>query len=98
MRNYLSNRLAQRASVVNAWLDAKSKTGTKLMGEDGPVTRREVIVLNIAMMFLVAGAIVDNGSLLLAAIFIAIAGLFVWRLNTINNKKEHGKRGIYTNQ
>ena len=98
MKNYLSNRYAQRVSAVKAWLDTKSETGTQVMGEDGPVTRREVVLVNIILVFMLAGAIAADSSLLLAAVFIGIAGLFVWRLNTVNKKQEHGKQGILTNQ
>ena len=98
MKNYLLNRYAQRVSVINAWLDAKSETGTIIMGEDGPVTRRQVILVNIIMVFTLIGMLTVDSSLLLAAICIAIAGLFVWRLNTVNKKQKHGKRGICTNQ
>lgn len=98
MKNYLSNRYAQRVSAVKAWLDAKSEFGTQVMGEDGPVTRREVVLVNIIMVFMLAGALVADSSLLLAALFIGIAGLLVWRLNTVNKKQEHDKRGILTNQ
>lgn len=98
MNNYLFNRFAQRASAVKAWLDAKSETGTLLMGEDGPVSRREVLLVNAIFLFILAGALCADSSLALTAVFIAIAGVLVWRLNTINKKQEHGKRGIYTNQ
>ena len=98
MNNYLSDRLAKRASVIKAWLDAKSELGTLLMGEDGPVSRRDVLLVNAIFLFIMAGVLCADSSLLLASVFIAIAGVLVWRLNTLNKKQEHGKRGSYTDQ
>ena len=62
MKNYLSNRYAQRVSAVKAWLDAKSETGTQIMGEDGPVTRREVVLVNIIMVFMFTGILAADNS------------------------------------
>lgn len=98
MNKNLFNRFAQRASAVKAWLDAKSETGTLVMGEDGPVSRREVLLVNAILLFILTGALCADSSLVLALVFISIAGVLVWRLNTLNKKQEHGKRGIYTNQ
>ena len=98
MNNNLSNRLARRVSTIKAWLDAKSKTGTCIMGEDGPVSRREVLLVNSILVFITTGALCADSSLVLTSVFVAIAGVLVWRLNALNKKQEHGKRGIYTNQ
>ena len=99
MNKEIKNRMAQRVSAIKTWLDAESKTGNIIMGEDGPITHREVLLINAITLFLIAGCMLADASLLASAICIAIMGLLVWRLNLIDNKRqENGKRGIYTNQ
>lgn len=99
MRKKIKIRMARRALSIKAWLDAKSVTGSFIMGENGPVTRREVLLVNAITLFLMAGCLSADSSLLVAAVCVIIFGLLVWRLNIVSEKQnKDGKRGICTNQ
>lgn len=99
MRKKIKIRMARRALSIKAWLDAKSVTGSFIMGEDGPVTRREVLLVNAITLFLMAGCLTADSSLAVSAVCVIIFGLLVWRLNIVSEKQnKDGKRGICTNQ
>lgn len=74
-------RTAQRASSFGEWLEAKSKTGSFLMGEDGPVSRKEVLLVNIIALLIVVGACAADGALWLTALCMVCVGVLVRQLN-----------------
>lgn len=77
--------------TIKTWLDAKSETGTFLMGKDGPVTRREVLLVNGITIFIAGGALAADTSIVVSAVCIACAGVLVKWLNSPNNNQKHGK-------
>ncbi len=92
-------RLARRALTIKAWLDAKSNTGSLLMGNDGPITRREVLLVNALVLFLTIGCLAADSSLAVTFVCVLIFGALVWRLNIVSEKQKHnGKRRVHTNQ
>lgn len=98
MEKTTDNRTARRASFKE-WMEAKSETGSFIMGEDGPVTRREVLLVNAITLFLMAGCLTADSSPVVSAVCVIIFGLLVWRLNIVSEKQnKDGKRGICTNQ
>lgn len=94
MEKTTDNRTAQRASFKE-WMEAKSDTGSFLMGEDGPVSRKEVILVNIIMILLVVGACAADGAIVLTITCVICAGVLVGRLNNLNkdikNLENYGK-------
>jgi hypothetical protein len=80
---------------IKSWLNAESKTGTALMGDDGPVTRKEVFLLNLIVILLTVGAIVADVSIVLTIACLICAAVLVKRLNNLNkeikNLENHGK-------
>lgn len=87
----IQQRKAQRTLAINtaaitAWLNAKSKSYTTLCGYT--ISRREVLLVNVALATLGLAAIVANTSLALALVFLALAGYSVYHLN----KKKGGKQ------
>ena len=95
MKKTTDIRTAQRASSFGEWLEAKSETGSFLMGEDGPVSRKEVILVNIIMILLVVGACAADGVIVLTITCVICAGVLVRRLNNLNkdikNLENYGK-------
>lgn len=79
-------RTAQRASSFGEWLEAKSETGSFLMGEDGPVSRKEVLMVNIVIFLLVVGACAADGALWLTVLCVLCAVVLVSLLNEGNEK------------
>lgn len=71
--------LAINTAVITAWLNAKSKSYTTLCGY--AISRREVLLVNVALAALGMAAIVANTSLALALVFLALAGYSVYHLN-----------------
>ena len=87
----IQQRKAQRTLAINtaaitAWLNAKSKSYTTLCGYT--ISRREVLLANVALAALGMAAIVANTSLALALVFLAMAGYSVYHLN----KKKGGNK------
>ena len=74
---------------IKSWLNAESKTGTALMGADGPVTRIEVIQANAILLLLAIGACSAGWSVCMLAACALIAGILLIYLNT--NRKDYGK-------
>ena len=91
MDKTILGRYAQRAQAVKAWLDAESATGSLLMGELRPVSRKEVLLVNIIMILLVVGACAADGALWLTALCVVCAGVLVKQLNKENEKSTHAK-------
>lgn len=79
-------RTAQRASSFGEWLEAKSETGSFLMGEDGPVSRKEVLMVNAIILLLIIIACVADGALWLTALCMICCGVLVKRLNKEDEK------------
>ena len=79
-------RTAQRASSFGEWLEAKSETGSFLMGEDGPVSRKEVLMVNAIILLLIIIACVADGALWLTALCVCCAGVLVGMMNRINEE------------
>ena len=81
--------------VAKAWLGAKSETGTLLMGEDGPVTRREVMLVNLIILLVIVGVCAADGALWLTAVCVVCAGVLVRLLKKVStkniNKEDNGK-------
>lgn len=90
MKKTTDIRTAQQASSFGEWLEAKSETGSFLMGEDGPVSRKEVLLVNIIIFLLVIGACAADGALWLTALCVVCAGVLVRQLNkeSENNSKQ----------
>ncbi len=78
--------LSSSIAVITAWLNAKSKSYTTLCGY--AISRREVLLVNVALAALGLAAIVANTSLALALVFLALAGYSVFHLN----KKKGGNK------
>lgn len=55
MASLALQRTAQRTFGIKGWLDAKSKYGSRLMGE--PVTRMTVLKVNLGAVAIMAVAI-----------------------------------------
>lgn len=75
---------------IKSWLNAESKTGTSLMGDDGPVTRIEVILANAILLLLAIGACSAGWSVCMSAACALIAGILLIYLNK-TNRKDYGK-------
>ena len=86
MEKSIFGRYAQRAQAVKAWLDAKSETGNFLMGKDGSVTRKEVLMVNAIILLLIIIACVADGALWLTALCMICCGVLVKRLNKEDEK------------
>ena len=84
------NRTAQRVSTFRDWMEAKSDIGSFLMGEDGPVSRKEVLLVNIIIILLVIGAFAADGALWLTALCVVCAVVFVRQLN--REKEDNSKQ------
>lgn len=87
-------RTAQRASGIKAWLEAESKISALLMAEDGPVTRKEVILTAVIIILVAVGLTIDN-SLFLTLLCFALAGVLIGHLReeseTNSKEKNYGK-------
>lgn len=83
---------------VSKWLDTESKTGNFLMGDDGPVTRREVLLVHTIVLSILAGAFSTDASALISALYFIAAVLAVRRLNRIDKSSNYGNRRIQRNQ
>ena len=64
---------------IKAWLNAKSKSFTRICGFD--ITRREVIRVNLAFIVMIVGAAVSQVSLLAAFACVPLAGYQIYKLN-----------------
>lgn len=64
---------------IKAWLNAKSKSFTRICGFD--ITRREVIRVNLAFIIMIVGAAVSQVSLLAAFACVPLAGYQIYKLN-----------------
>lgn len=64
---------------IEAWLNAKSKSFTRICGFD--ITRREVIRVNLAFNAMLFGAAAAETSLIITLLCVALAGYHVYRLN-----------------
>lgn len=72
-------RNAQRAFSFKAWMDAKSESFSAMSGET--VTRRQVILVNLALMAVIMTAIVVETSLTLSMCMAVCAAWAVYVLN-----------------
>ena len=90
MKRTTDIRTAQWASAFSKWLEAKSETRSFLMGEDGPVSRKEVLLVNIIIILLVIGAFAADGALWLTALCVVCAVVFVRQLN--REKEDNSKQ------
>ena len=61
------------------------------MGEDGPVSRKEVLMVNAIILLLIIIACVADGALWLTALCVVCAGVLVKQLNKENEKSIHAK-------
>lgn len=86
MNNTFLIRCARRAQAANTWLDAKSEIGSFLTGEDGPVSRKEVLMVNIIAILLAVGVLSADGALWLTALCASCAGVLIGMLNKGNEK------------
>lgn len=66
-------------TVVKAYVNAKSKSFTRMCGFD--ITRREVIRVNLAFIAMLFGAAAAETSLIITLLCVALAGYHVYRLN-----------------
>lgn len=64
---------------VKAWLNAKSKSFSRISGFD--VTRMEVVRVNLVFLFIMLAAAMVEASAILSVLSIALAGYNVYRLN-----------------
>ena len=64
---------------IKAWLNAKSKSFTRICGFD--ITRREAIRVNLAFIIMIVGAAVSQVSLLAAFACVPLAGYQIYKLN-----------------
>ena len=71
--------LTLSTAPVRAWLNAKSKSFSRISGFD--VTRKEVIRVNLIFIFMGLAAAMAETSLLIAILGIALAGYNVYQLN-----------------
>lgn len=85
MSKPISDRYARRAQAVKTWLDAKSATGSFLMGDDGPVTRREVLILNVLFILILVGAGAADEALWLTGICAILALVLVRKLPRVTD-------------
>lgn len=75
---------------IKSWLNAESKTGTALMGDDGPVTRIEVILANAILLLVAIGACSADWSMFLSAAC-AVAVIMLIYLKKRAEKKDYDK-------
>lgn len=64
---------------IKAWLNAKSKSFSRISGFD--VTRMEVVRVNLVFLFIMLAAALVEASIILSVMSIALAGYNVYRLN-----------------
>lgn len=98
MNKTILGRYAQRAQAVKEWLDAKSMTGNLLMGKDGSVTRKEVLMVNGVIFFLIIGACAADGALWFTALCMICGGVLVHRLNKEDEKNHAFNWDSYDNE
>lgn len=73
---------------LSKWLDTESKTGNFLMSDDGPVTRREVLLMQAIVLFVLAGASAIDDSIWISAMFLIASAWAVRRLHRIDKNKQ----------
>lgn len=80
---------------IKLWLNNESETGTALMGDDGPVTRKELLLVNLIVILLAVGALAADVTIVLTIACVVCAAMLVKRLNNlkkeIKNHENHGK-------
>jgi len=72
-------RKAQRAFSIQSWLNAKSQTGSLIMGET--VTNLQVVLVHLILLFLGGTVVAIEASLSLTLLLLACAAWAVYRLN-----------------
>ena len=87
MENAEEFRMSQKASDIKSWLDAESEIGSSIMGEDGPVTRREVMLVCFITLFLAISVCTANEwGIWISLPCVVAAIVLVRKLNKINDK------------